>query len=135
MSSTQFNISMVLRADTSAAKAGLSEVATSLQAVSSEATKTGAATAKEAAELERMAAAAAKAARAQADLAAAERTAQTARTQQLIAPLAMPQQPAAQAMALWRASETAASSLRDTVAGLGTSFDQSAHDMLAAWLP
>ncbi len=132
MSGAQFNIAMVLRADVAAAKAGLSDVATSLKAVSAEAGKTGAATSREAAELERMAAAAAKATRAQVDLVAAERNAQAARAQQLIAPLATPQQSAAPVVAFWRSSETAASSLRDTVAGLNVTIGQQAHEFVAS---
>ncbi|WP_036765219.1 phage tail tip lysozyme [Paracoccus pantotrophus] len=126
----QLNIAMVLRADTANAKAGLTDITGSLQKVKEEAAKTGAATAKEAAELEGLAAAAAKAARAQTDLVAAERNAQATRSQQLIAPLANPQQSAAPVVAFWRASETAASSLRDTVAGLNITVGQQAHELM-----
>ena len=57
MSGTAFNISMVLRADTSGAKAGLADFEAGLRKVSAEAGKTGTATAKSAADLERLAAA------------------------------------------------------------------------------
>ncbi|WP_353429036.1 phage tail tip lysozyme [Paracoccus denitrificans] len=131
----QFNIAMVLRSDVSQGKAGLADFTNSLQKVKEEAAKTGAATAKEAAELEGLAAAATRAARAQTDLVAAERNAQATRSRQLIAPLANPQQPAASSaapvVAFWRASETAAASLRDTVAGLNVTVGQQAHELVA----
>lgn len=110
MSSAQFNIAMVLRADASQAKAGLAEVTAGLKQVSAEAGKTGAAAARQASELQQMAEAAGRAALSTLDL----RSAAT--------PVA----------AIWRATETAAESLRTSVAGLNTSMGKQAHDFLAA---
>lgn len=131
MTGTAFNISMVFRADVSEAKAGVTEVTGGMRQVTAEAGKASTALAKEAAEFERLAQAASKAARSQQDLVAAEKTAQSARAQTLIAPLAMPAQ-AAPIAAIWRQSETAAESLRGTVAGLSVSVGQQAQDMIAA---
>ena len=137
MSNAPFNISLVIRADTGSAKAGLTDVATGLKTVSTEAGKASAATAREAADLNALAQATAKAALAQDDLAAAAKRTQTARSQTPLMVLASPAPanptPAvAPVTAAWRASETAAESLRGTVAGLSVSIGDQAHDMVAA---
>ena len=129
---TAFNIAMVFRTDVANAKAGMAEVVTGQRNVATEASKTGAALAKEAAELNQLAAATAKAALAQDELAAAEKRAQTTRAQTLIAPLANPAAQIAPAAAIWRSSETAADSLRVAVAGLNITTGEQAREFVAA---
>lgn len=132
MNGTAFNIAMVLRADVAPAKAGLSDVATSLRTVSAEAGKTSTATKKQALELEQMAVAAAKAAQSQQDLALAERRALESRSRAVsfVGPVA---NPATNAFtATFRATETAASSLRGAVAGLNVTIGSQAQDMIEA---
>lgn len=132
MSGTAFNISMVLRTDVAAAKAGLADVSGGLRAVSTEAGKTSAVTQKQKADLEALAAAAAKAAQSQQDLVAAERRAQETRARgaAFVGPVANPATTAF--MTGFRAAETAASSLRDAVGGLSVTIGSQAQDMLEA---
>lgn len=129
---TAFNIAMVFRTDVANAKAGMAEVVAGQRNVATEASKTGAVLAKEAAELEKLAAATAKAVLAQDELAAAEKRAQTTRAQAVIAPLANPAAQIAPAAAIWRTAETAADSLRGVVAGLNVTVGQQPREFAAA---
>lgn len=129
---TPFKIAMVLTSDVSNAKAGLTDVTTGMRALSSEATKAGAAAQKEAAELERLAAAAAKAASAHENLTASERRSATVAVQnKALLVLSSPVAPTP-VIGQYRATETAANSLRASVAGLGASVGQQAQDMVEA---
>lgn len=129
---TPFKIAMVFTADTAGAKAGVTDLTGGMRAVGAEATKAGAAAKKGAAELDALAAAAAKAALAHDDLAAAERraAARPAQTSPLLV-LANPAAPAPM-VASFRATETAADSLRSSLAGVSATVGQQAHDMVEA---
>ena len=132
MSSTQFNISMVLRADTTGAKGGLAEFEAGLRNATAAAEKTGTVFGRSTAELEKLAAATKAVALTQNELAAAEARAQAARGNSIVAPLTNITAQISPVTAMFGSVETSAESLRGAVGGLGTSFDQSAHDMLAA---
>ncbi|MGN7870967.1 phage tail tip lysozyme [Paracoccus sp. 22332] len=127
---TPFKIAMVFTADTAGAKAGVTDLSGTMRAVGTEATKTGAAAKKGAADLDALAAAA-KAALAHDDLAAAEKRAAAKPASSPLLVLANPVSPAPM-VAAFRAAETAADSMRASVAGLGATVGSQAKDMLEA---
>lgn len=131
---TPFRIDMVVAANVAQGKAALSDLKTGMQGVSTEAGKVAQATKQEAAALDAMAAAAARATQKQNELEAAERRAIDSRQRAQIGPvnvLAQPQSTASP-VAAFRATETAAASLQQAVAGLGNSLDASIQDMMHA---
>lgn len=130
MNGTAFNIEMVFRANTAGAKGGLEEFEAGLRKVKTQADTTGSGLAKSTAELERLAAATKTVALTQTELAEAERRAQAVRAQAMTAPLANISAQVAPVTALWRNTGAAVETLRDDVSKLGTSFSQSAHEML-----
>lgn len=135
---TPFKIAMVFTSDTAAAKAGVTDLATGMRQVGTEATKAGAAAQKGAADLDELASSAARAALAHDDLAAAERRAaarpaQASPLQVLASPASpAPIAPIAPIVASFRATETAADSLRSSLAGVSATVGDQAHEMVAA---
>ncbi len=130
MSGNQFNFSLVVRADVAAGKSGLNDLSTSMRQVSTDSDKAAAAARKQASYLQALAAATVQAAGGQDQLAAAERRAQDARSRALIAPLANPATTVAPMLAAFRATETAAGSLRSSIGGLTVSIGAQAQEMV-----
>lgn len=150
MGNNAFNIAMVMRADVSGAKAGVTDLTTAMRGFEAASAKAGSNSKLNAQELERMAAATAKAAIGQNQLVAAEHRAAEARAKAASVPLAVfagsgsGHQPsaiigtivadmtkgAASAAAAWRGAETAVGSLQGAVAGLNSTTGSQAHGML-----
>lgn len=127
-----FNIELVLRANVGQGKAGLADFKDSLEGVKTGATGAAAATGAQADALDRMAAATARAALSQEDLTTAERRAAEARQRAVSSPVnVLAQQPVVASAGAWRAAETSAESLRQTVSGLNISLGDSVRDMMA----
>ncbi len=130
MSKAQFNFDLVVRADVARAKAGMKDMGASMLAFSAETEKASRAARRKAADLEALAAATASAISGQDRLAAAERRAQEVRAKALQAPLAVPQIATAPIQAAFKATETAAESLKSAVAGLTVSVGAGAQEFL-----
>lgn len=126
----QFVFSMLFRADTAAGKAGLADLAGSMDKVSGAGEKAAAAARKQAADLQALAAATAGAIGRQDQLVAAEKRAQEARTRAIIAPQANPAATVAPMQAAFRATETAAGSLQAAVHGLTVTIGDQAQELV-----
>ncbi|MFN3313286.1 MAG: phage tail length tape measure family protein, partial [Hyphomonas sp.] len=131
-----FRFSMVLTADASQAKAALQDVQGAVTKATAETGRANQSAREQAGALDAMAAAAARAALQTGDLAAAEARAIEARRRAQIGPLNVLAQPAAlpsaTPAAAFRATDTAAVSLRDTMAGMGQTIRASVDDMMLA---
>lgn len=131
MNDTRFNIALVIRSDTAQGKAGMVEMATGMSAVTAQTEKAGAAARKHAADLRLVTAETAKVVSGQNAMVAAELRSQAALSQAAIAPLANPVT-FAPLQASFKATDTAAGSLRQVLAGLNVSVGSQAQDMVEA---
>lgn len=145
-----FNISILLRADSASAKAGLAEVTTALKHLSTESEKASGKSRMQAAEMERLAKATAIAATSQNELANAEHRAAEARQRIAATPLNVLSNPAgnqvslmdsvvanmttgaARASVAWRGAETSIVSVQQATMGLNASIGTQAHEMVEA---
>ena len=152
MASNAFNIAMVMRADVSNAKAGVTDLATAMRGFTADSEKAGSVTKVKAQDLEKLARAAANAALSQEDLAASERRAADARARAAAVPLNVFANPgsaqpttalintvvadmtkgAAAANQAWRSAETSVASCQTAVLGLNNSIGAQAHEMVEA---
>jgi hypothetical protein len=126
--SNQFQFALVFRADVASGKAGLSDLATTFNQVSTAGDKVSATARKQANDLEALAAATARAVSGQDQLAAAEKRAADARARSLIAPLANPTPAMAPMQAAFRQTQTAVGGVQSAVAGLTVSFAAQAQE-------
>lgn len=129
-----FRFSMVLTADASQAKAALQDVQGAVAKTTAETGRANQTAREQGSALDVMAAAAARAALQTDSLAAAEQRAMETRRRAQIGPVNVLAQPAAlpsaAPAAIFRATDTAADSLRNTVSGLSYSLRASVDDMM-----